>query len=107
MALEKTIAKMIEEHRAAGTLNEASIKMLPPAVGGGPLRFPGKVASGPDGLIAIADSGHNRVIISRANEAGDGAEVQAVAGTGARGAEDGGFSDATFTDPQGMLFLDE
>jgi thiol-disulfide isomerase/thioredoxin len=106
VALEKTIAKMIEEHRAAGTLNEASIKTLPPAVGGGPLRFPGKVASGPDGLIAIADSGHNRVIISRANEAGDGAEVQAVAGTGARGAEDGGFSDATFTDPQGMLFLD-
>jgi thiol-disulfide isomerase/thioredoxin len=106
VALEKTIAKMIEEHRAAGTLNEASIKTLPPAVGGGPLHFPGKVASGPDGLFAIADSGHNRVIISRANEAGDGAEVQAVAGTRARGAEDGGFSDATFADPQGMLFLD-
>jgi thiol-disulfide isomerase/thioredoxin len=106
VALEKTIAKMIEEHRAAGTLNEASIKTLPPAVGGGPLHFPGKVASGPDGLFAIADSGHNRVIISRANEAGDGAEVQAVAGTRVRGAEDGGFSDATFADPQGMLFLD-
>jgi hypothetical protein len=41
-ALEKTIAKMIEEHRAAGTLNEAPIETLPPAVGGGPLRFPGR-----------------------------------------------------------------
>ena len=104
-ALEKTIAKMIEEHRTAGTLNTASIETLPPAVGGGPLRFPGKVATGPNGLFAITDSGHNRIIIARANEAGDEAEVLAVAGKGARGAEDGGFSDATFTDPQGLLFL--
>jgi thiol-disulfide isomerase/thioredoxin len=105
-ALEKTIAKMIEEHRAAGTLNEVPIETLPPAVGGDPLRFPGKISTGPDGLLAIADSGHNRVVIARANEAGDGAEVLAVAGTGARGAEDGAFSDAAFKDPQGLLFLD-
>jgi thiol-disulfide isomerase/thioredoxin len=105
-ALEKTIAKMIEEHRAAGTLNEARIETLPPAVGGGPLRFPGKIATGFNGLLAIADSGHNRVVTVRVNGAGNGAEVLAVAGTGARGAEDGGFVDATFTDPQGLLFLD-
>jgi hypothetical protein len=97
---------MIEEHRAAGTLNDAPIETLPPAVGGGPLHFPGKVATGPDGLLAVADSGHNRVVIARANEAGNGTEVLFIAGTGARGAEDGGFSDATFTDPQGLLFLD-
>ncbi len=105
-ALEKTIAKMIEEHRAAGTLNEAPIETLPPAVGSGPLRFPGKIATGPDGLLVIADSGHNRLVVARTNEAGDGAEVLAVAGTGARGAEDGGFSDVAFNDPQGLLFLD-
>jgi thiol-disulfide isomerase/thioredoxin len=105
-ALENTIAKMIEEHRAAGTLNEAPIETLPPDVGGGPLRFPGKIATGPDGLLAIADSGHNRVVVARTNEAGDEAEVLTVAGTGARGAEDGGFSDAAFNDPQGLLFLD-
>ncbi len=105
-ALEKTITEMIEEHRAAGTLNEAPVETLPPAVGGGPLRFPGKISTGPDDFLAIADSGHNRVVIARANEAGDGAEVLAVAGTGARGAENGGFSDAAFDDPQGLLFLD-
>ncbi len=104
--LEKTIAKMIEEHRAAGTLNEAPIETLPPAVGGGSLRFPGKISTCPDGLLAIADSGHNRIVIARTNEAGDGAEILAVVGTGARGAEDGGFSDAAFNDPQGLLFLD-
>ncbi len=105
-ALEKTIAKMIEEHRAAGTLNEAPIETLPPAVGSGSLRFPGKIATGPDGLLVIADSVHNRVVVARANEARDRAEVLAIAGTGARGAEVGGFSDAAFNDPQGLLFLD-
>jgi thiol-disulfide isomerase/thioredoxin len=106
VALEKVIAQMIEEHRAAGTLNEAPVEMLAPAVGSGSLRFPGKVATGPDGLLAVADSGHNRVVVARANEAGDGADVLAVAGTGARGAEDGAFAGVRFTDPQGLLFLD-
>ena len=105
-ALERTIAAMIEEHRASGTLNEASVETLPPAVDSGPLRFPGKVASGPDGLFAVADSGHNRVVLARAIGDGDEGEVLAVAGTGARGVEDGGFSEAEFTDPQGLLFLD-
>jgi thiol-disulfide isomerase/thioredoxin len=105
-ALEKVITQMIEEHRAAGTLNERLVEMLPPAVGSGSLRFPGKVAIGPDGLLAVADSGHNRVVVARANEAGDGAEILAVAGTGARGAQDGAFAGAGFFDPQGLLFLD-
>ena len=105
-ALEKTIAKMIEEHRAAGTLNEAPVETLPPDISSGPLRFPGNVATGPDGLLAVADSGHNRVVIARVDRAGDGAEVLAVAGTGVRGAKDDDFSGATFTDPQGLLFLD-
>ncbi len=105
-ALEKVIATMIEEHRAAGTLNETPVETFPPAVDSGPLRFPGKVATGPDGLLAVADSGHNRVVVTRANEAGAGADVLAVAGTGARGAKDGGFAGAEFVDPQGLLFLD-
>ncbi len=105
-ALEKTIATMIEEHRAAGTLNETPVETLPTAVDSGPLRFPGKVATGPDGLLAVADSGHNRVVVAHTNEAGHEAEVLAVAGTGARGARDGGFAQAEFVDPQGLLFLD-
>ncbi|MDP8951360.1 MAG: redoxin domain-containing protein [Actinomycetota bacterium] len=103
-ALERVIARMIEEHRALGTLDETPVDMLPPQGGTGTLRFPGKVATGPDGLLAVADSGHNRVVVARTE--GDGAEVLAVAGTGARGAKDGGFAEAGFTDPQGLLFLD-
>ena len=104
-ALEREIARMIEEHREAGTLDETPVSMLPPSVGSGALRFPGKVAAGPDGLVAVSDSGHNRIVVSRVD--GAGAEVLAVAGTGARGFADGGFAEAKFTDPQGMLFLDE
>ena len=103
-ALERVIAQMIEEHREMGTLNETPIAKLPPQVGSSNLRFPGKVATGPDNLLAVGDSGHNRVVIARVE--GDGAEVLAVAGTGARGARDGGFAGAEFTDPQGLLFLD-
>ncbi len=103
--LEGEISRMISEHRRQGTLDETSIKLLPPAVNSGSLRFPGKVATGPGNLLAIADSGHNRVVLARAVE--DGAEVLAVAGSGARGAAEGGFHEARFTDPQGLLFLDE
>jgi thiol-disulfide isomerase/thioredoxin len=103
-ALERVIAQMIEEHRALGTLDETPVDVLPPQAGAGALRFPGKVATGPNGLLAVADSGHNRVVVARIE--GDGAEVLAVAGTGARRAKDGGFAEAGFTDPQGLLFLD-
>ena len=107
-ALERTIEKMLDEHRAAGTLNTAPVELLPPPVGSGVLRFPGKVATSPDGLLAISDSGHNRVVVARRrNSPEEGATVEAVAGTGERGAEDGAFSGASFTEPQGMLFLDE
>ena len=105
-ALEREIARMIEESREAGTLDETPVSMLPPSVGGGALRFPGKVAAGPSGLVAVSDSGHNRIVVSRA-DGSDGAEVLAVAGTGSRGLADGAFLEAKFTDPQGMLFLDE
>jgi thiol-disulfide isomerase/thioredoxin len=103
-ALERVISEMIEEHRASGTLNEAPIDVLPPQTSAAALRFPGKVAAGPHGLLAVADSGHNRVVIARIK--GDGAGVLSVAGTGNRGSKDGGFAGAGFTDPQGLVFLD-
>ena len=105
--LERVIAGMISEHRERGDLNETPIETLPPAVPSGPLRFPGKVVAGPDDLLAVADSGHDRVVVARVDETGEGAEVVAVAGTGTRGMGDGDFSEAAFHDPQGLLFADE
>jgi thiol-disulfide isomerase/thioredoxin len=102
--LERVIAEMVSDHRERGALNETPLKTLPPAVPSGPLRFPGKVAAGPDGLLAVADSGHDRVFVARVDETGEGAEVFAVAGTGARGMGDGPFSEAAFHDRRGCSF---
>ena len=105
--LERVIADMISEHGERGALNETPLETLPLVVPSGPLRFPGKVAAGPDGLLAVAESGHDRVVVARVDDTGEGAEVVAVAGAGTRGMGDGAFSEAAFHDPQGLLFLDE
>ncbi len=104
--LEGEISRMID-HRKKGTLDETPIEQLPAPINSRALRFPGKVASGPNDLLAVSDSGHNRVVAARVDESGSGAEVVAVAGTGARGSKDGAFSEASLNDPQGLLFLDE
>ena len=103
-ALGRTIEEMIAYHKDRDTLDEGPLRLRSPMVRSGALRFPGKVATGPDRLLAVADSGHNRVVVARMS--GERAMVVAAAGSGARGASDGGFSEAAFFDPQGLLFLD-
>ena len=62
------------------------------------LSFPGKVLADEDsGRIFIADSNHNRVVVSSL----DGHVVDIV-GRGDQGFADGSFDEATFSDPQGM-----
>ena len=62
------------------------------------LAFPGKLlADEQSNRIFIADSGHNRIVVTTL----DG-EVQQVIGDGERGLTDGGFAEAQFNDPQGM-----
>jgi DNA-binding beta-propeller fold protein YncE len=63
-----------------------------------PLRFPGKVLADQDqGRLFIADSGHNRIVVTRL----DGSPIAAIGG-GAAGAADGNYAAATFNSPQGM-----
>ncbi len=64
---------------------------------GFPLRFPGSIQLLPDGLMAIADSGHNRIIITES----DG-RLMGIVGSGERGLEDGVYHNASFDFPQGM-----
>jgi sugar lactone lactonase YvrE len=99
--LDQTIAALIDEHRAAGALREGPGPAAPHEDGArGTLAFPGKVAADPaTGRIAIADSGHHRVVLTDL----DGA-VQAVIGTGRPGSEDGAFAEAAFRHPQGLAF---
>ena len=66
--------------------------------GSGPLSFPGKILADPDkDRLFIADSGHNRIVITRRN-----GQVLDIAGSGEAGAKDGTFEEASFFHPQGM-----
>ncbi|HSD51381.1 MAG TPA: thioredoxin-like domain-containing protein [Candidatus Methylomirabilis sp.] len=101
--LERLIGELITEHRAAGTLREGT---GPSVISDGdeatPLAFPGKVAvDSASGALAIADSGHHRILIASL----DGS-VQVTAGTGTSGAQDGPLAEASFRHPQGLAFHD-
>lgn len=63
------------------------------------LRFPGKVSALGDGRLAITDTGHHRVVITRA----DGS-TEAVIGNGLAGAIDGSFAECSFSAPQGTSY---
>jgi sugar lactone lactonase YvrE len=100
-ALEARIAEELAAARRAGTLARHRSERGPvpvPAREQG-LRYPGKVAVAPDGGLAIADSGHHRVVVA----ASDG-HTLAVAGSGRRGFVDGRFEAAAFDDPQGLCW---
>ncbi|NLG27690.1 MAG: redoxin domain-containing protein [Chloroflexi bacterium] len=64
----------------------------------GALRYPGKLlADEAGGRLFIADSGHNRVLITDLEGV-----VHAVVGSGARGLADGHAAEAQFVYPQGL-----
>ncbi|XP_033757320.1 NHL repeat-containing protein 2-like [Pecten maximus] len=87
---------MIKSHSLAISLEKEKLTETP-------LKFPGKIAVNRKGnLIAIADSGHHRVIIC-----GKDGIVQSVVGEGKKGLQDGCFKDAQFNSPQGMVFVGE
>ena len=99
-ALDKAIADSIAEFRKRGELNEAPLKLVleRAKVGDLPLAFPGKIlADQKSDRLFIADSDHNRIVIAKL----DGTLVETI-GSGAHGAQDGSFDQATFFRPQGM-----
>ena len=98
--IDQTIAKVIDEFRKKGALNEEPLKLVleRAKVGELPLAFPGKIlADANNDRLFIADSNHNRIVVTKL----DGALVETI-GTGDTGAADGAFDKATFYRPQGM-----
>jgi DNA-binding beta-propeller fold protein YncE len=69
-----------------------------------PLLYPGKVlADETTGRLFIADSNHNRIVVSSLDSAGSGfSRVVEVIGSGLQGDADGIFSQARFRRPQGL-----
>jgi sugar lactone lactonase YvrE len=98
-AVDRAIRQLVKYHRSKGTLSEQPLHFRKAAtVSDTPLRFPGKVLADADSdRLYIADSNHNRIVISTL--AGN---VLDTVGTGQSGSEDGGFDEAQFFRPQGM-----
>lgn len=68
-----------------------------------PLRFPGKVlADEASQRLFIADSNHNRIVVSSLS-----GQVQEIIGTGVAGRSDGNYTTAQFDHPQGMALHGE
>ena len=98
--LDHVISQLVLDYRARGILNEEPLKLtLEKSRFAAPvLSFPGKVLADPNrDRLFIADSGHNRIVITSK----DG-KVLDVAGAGEVGTTDGSFAEATFNHPQGM-----
>src|SRR6201991_624526 len=98
--IDQTIGKLVEEFRKRGELNEQPLNLVleRAKVGDLPLAFPGKIlADAATDRLFIADSNHNRIVITKL----DGTLIETI-GTADAGAADGAFDKATFNRPQGL-----
>lgn len=98
--IDQSIAKVVDEFRKKGQLNEEPLKLVleRAKVGDLPLAFPGKIlADANRDRLFIADSNHNRIVVTKL----DGTFVDAI-GTGDAGSADGAFDKTTFYRPQGL-----
>ncbi len=98
--IDATIAAAVAESRPKGELDETPLRFAleRAKVGDLPLAFPGKVIADPASKrLFIADSNHNRIVITDP----DGKLIETV-GSGVAGAKDGNFSESEFNQPQGM-----
>lgn len=98
--LEQLIETLIQEHQGKGTIDFKSLsltleKQHPQTT---PLAFPGKVlADESSDRLFIADSGHHRIVVTTLN-----GELLQIVGTGKPGFQNGSFTAAQFSAPQGM-----
>jgi DNA-binding beta-propeller fold protein YncE len=98
--IDQAIGKLVDDFRKRGELNEEPLKLVleRAKVGDLPLAFPGKIlADAASGRLFIADSNHNRIVITKL----DGSLIDTI-GTGVAGAADGAFDKASFHRPQGL-----
>jgi sugar lactone lactonase YvrE len=94
---------LITSAQSRGTLNTTPFHFAEdePTVTGGELLYPGKIAID-ERRIAIADSGHHRVVVGSLNDDHTSMRIETVIGTGAAGYSDG--QNGQLNSPQGMAF---
>lgn len=100
----QVIIGMIAEFDARDLIDRTplDLKLERENLANSPLLFPGKVLADPENnRLFIADSNHNRIVVTDL----DGV-VQAVIGSGRAGLQDGDFAAAQFFRPQGLTLAD-
>jgi thiol-disulfide isomerase/thioredoxin len=103
--LNTFMMRTLPKYRRKGLLDDKPVRFRAAdnEVESTPLRFPGKIlADGTSEQLFIADSGHNRIVVTSF----DG-EISEVVGSGERGHRDGAFDEAMFSSPQGMALQDD
>ena len=102
-AVTPFVERVVAAARADGSLREGPLHFPAdaPSAAPGELAFPGKVAVDGD-RIAVADSGHHRVLVGRLEQDGIRMRVERVVGSGSEGFADGAH--AAFRYPQGLAF---
>jgi DNA-binding beta-propeller fold protein YncE len=98
--LDKLIGKLVSDFRSKNLIKEKPIPFSLEKYKQGPtyLSFPGKIlADEASNRLFIADSNHNRIVITNLE-----GEVLDIAGNGEIGRGDGTFKDAIFHHPQGV-----
>ncbi len=99
--LEEAIAEALDKGRRDGTLASAKRPIpLSPVKSTGILSYPGKIDI-KDGIIAVSDSGNNRIVIASLTSVTEAAVIK-TAGSG-RGFADGNPEEAMFNAPQGVF----
>jgi DNA-binding beta-propeller fold protein YncE len=94
----QVLADLIARYAAEGVLDTRPLPLEPLPPGGHTLRFPGKVlADAPGNRLFIADTGHNRILVTDLT-----GHVTLVVGDGVAGSGDGPAAEARFNHPQGV-----
>ena len=100
---DNVIGKLVDYHRAMGTLDETPLVFASEAASAqpSPLRYPGKVtADVANQRLFITDSNHNRIVATSLS-----GELQSIIGTGVSGNADGAYDQAQFNRPQGTALV--
>ena len=102
-AVAPFVERVVAAARTDGSLREgpSHFPAETPSAPPGELAFPGKVAVDGD-RIAVADSGHHRVLVGRLEQDGRRMRVQLIVGSGSEGFADG--TEAAFRYPQGLAY---
>ena len=102
-SLDGVFADLVATHEAKGTLHHGEGPYVAPPPAETALRFPGKVITLPGGTFLVSDTGHHSLV----ELAADGETVLRRIGTGERGLVNGSLDTAQFSEPQGLLLMDE